>query len=171
MNIKLEMLDLLNSKDVFNFEVENRKHFEKNLPPRADDYFVLEKFNNIIRTIIDEQLRGECFMYVIKDEFDNVIGRINFVFVQNSNLKTADLGYRIGEAYTGKGIATKAVEMFLRLGAEVHNLDKITAGTASDNIASQKVLERNGFTFIGKKEKHMEVNGVYNDSFIYVKLL
>jgi len=168
--IELEALDLKNAQDVYDFEVENRAYFEKYLPSRGEDYYDFEKYNDIIQAIIAEQGRGECLMYVIRDKAGKTAGRVNFSSIQNDPVKTAELGYRIGLAHTGKGIATKAVQLALQL-AENHNLQKITAGTATENIASQKVLEKNGFSLIGKTENYMEQNGKSIDSFTYVKFL
>ena len=171
MNISLELLDLKNAQDIYDFEVENRAYFEENLPPRGENYYVLENYNNIIKELIDEQNRGECFMYVIRNEIGRVIGRINFVSVKNEKTKTAELGYRIGQTEIGKGIATRAVQMALNLGIERHQLDEVTAGTSTDNIASQKILEKNGFTYIGIDKNYMQLNGKQIDNVKYIKKL
>ena len=171
MNISLELLDLKNAQDIYDFEVENRAYFEENLPSRGEDYYVLENYNNIIEELIDEQNHGECFMYVIRNETGKVIGRINFVSVKNEKTKTAELGYRIGQTEIGKGIATRAVKMALNLGFERHQLDEVTAGTSTDNIASQKILEKNGFTCIGIDKNYMQLNGKQVDNVKYIKKL
>jgi len=171
MKISLELLDIKNSQDIYDFEVENRAYFERNLPSRGEDYYVLENFNNIIKELIDEQNRGECFMYVIRNETGKVLGRINLVSVKNERIKTAELGYRIGQTEVGKGVATKAVQMVLNLGIEKHQLEEVTAGTSKDNIASQKILEKNGFLCIGADENYMQLNGEKIDSLKYIKKL
>ena len=171
MEIILELLDLKNAKDIYDFEIINRIYFEKVLSSRGDDYYVPEKYDNIIRDIIEEQNRGECFMYVIRGKTGTVIGRINFTSVKTGKPKTAELGYRIGQADAGKGIATKAVQLALRFGKEEHGLEEVIAGTSAENIASQKVLEKNGFAFIGIAEKYMQINGKWVDSKKYVKYL
>jgi len=171
VSILLELLDFKNVQDIYDFEIENRTYFEKYLPSRGDDYYVPERYNIIISKIIDEQSRGECFMYVIRSEVGKVIGRINFTAIQNKKARSAELGYRIGQAEAEKGIATKAVKMALELGAKEHGLEEIIAGTSADNIASQKVLEKNGFLFVEKIESYMEFNGKSIDSFNYVKFL
>jgi len=169
MNIALEILDLNNAQDVYDFEVENRAYFEKNLASRGDAYYIYEEYSNIIKEILDEQSRKECYMYVISYEERKVVGRINFSSVIDDKIKSAELGYRIGQAYTGKGIATKAIQMALKLAAENHGLNKIIAGTSSDNIASQKALEKNGFIFAEKTKNYMKVNGKWIDNLSYIR--
>ena len=96
-----------------------------------------------------------------------MVGRINLFSVCDDGVKSAELGYRIGKNDTGKGIATEAVRMVLRVGSEKHNLEKIIAGASTGNIASQKVLVKNGFTISRKVENHIDLNGKRVDSFIY----
>ena len=171
INIQIELMNLNNMQDIYDFEVENREYFEKNLPPRGVEYYIPEKFNQIIQSLIDEQGRGECFMYVVRDSAHKMVGRVNFTSVVNGEAKSAELGYRIGECAVGKGITTEAVRLALKLGAGEHGFVKITAGTSSDNIASQKVLEKNGFSLVDKMENFMKINGEWVDSLNYVRLL
>ena len=59
----------------------------------------------------------------------------------------AMLSYCIFEkAYWSQGIATKAVAMFLKEVRAKYALHTIGAFTYSDNLASVRVLEKNGFT-------------------------
>jgi len=168
MNITLELLSLDNSLDIYRFEVENRAYFESELPSRGDDYYIPQNYNQIIQGIIDEQSRGECYMYAIRNEAGKVVGRVNLTSVQKGE---AELGYRIGKGHSGKGIAGKAVQMALYFAKSNHNLQKIIAGTSTENVPSQKVLEKNGFVFIDKVEKYMELNGKWIDNLNYSKIL
>lgn len=59
-----------------------------------------------------------------------------------------ELGYWIGRAYWGQGIATRAVAMFLDLLREQGIGGPLYAKTVRSNVASQKVLLSNGFTFV-----------------------
>jgi len=56
-----------------------------------------------------------------------------------------EVTYWIGKEYWGKGIATKALSLFLQ-GLKTR---PIYAGAAKDNTASIKVLEKNGFRIVG----------------------
>ena len=59
--------------------------------------------------------------------------------------KTAEIGYWIGEPYWGKGIATAAVKWLVEYGFETLHLIRIQTGVFEHNIASMRVLEKNGF--------------------------
>jgi RimJ/RimL family protein N-acetyltransferase len=57
-----------------------------------------------------------------------------------------ELSYWIGTEFWGKGIATHALSLFLR----VVTLRPLTARVAKDNFASIRVLEKNGFEHTGE---------------------
>jgi RimJ/RimL family protein N-acetyltransferase len=66
--------------------------------------------------------------------------------------KGAQLGYWLGEPFWNKGIATEAAEAVLRFGFEKLELNLIFATCHVENVASEKVLSKNGM-------KKQSVNG------------
>jgi len=61
--------------------------------------------------------------------------------------------------------------MAIKLGIDEHKFLAVTAGASVDNVASQRVLEKNGFLFVEKMERYLEVNGKWVDSLKYIKHL
>ena len=53
-------------------------------------------------------------MYAIRNERGEIVGRINLVTVQRGPVQSAEIGYRIGEQYSGRGYATQAVGLVVR---------------------------------------------------------
>lgn len=103
-------------------------------------------------------------------KINRIVGRINLI-VFGSDKKTAELGYKIGENYTNLGYANEAVKIVLEKAFNIYGLNRIIAGTATDNFASNKVLIKNGFIFskiiendlrISKKWVHTEVFEITN---------
>lgn len=64
-----------------------------------------------------------------------------------------EVGYWIGKEFWGKGIATKALEEFLN---QVKTRP-LVAHVAKHNVASWRVLEKCGFTFL-KEDKYYNVS-------------
>lgn len=155
--ISLELLSEENSIDVYAFEKENREYFERNLPPRPANYFDPEGFKEITRELLREQENHNIYMHIIRDVQGVMVGRINLSVLENDQ-KTAELGYRIGENVTNLGYASEAVKLVLDKAFHTYGLNKIIAGTATDNLASQRVLLKNGFTFIRIIENDLQVN-------------
>ena len=155
--ISLELLSEENSLDVYFFEKENRKYFERNLPPRPANYFDLEGFKEITRELLTEQTNRDVYMHLIRDLQGVMVGRINLSVLEN-NRKTAELGYRIGENVSNLGYASEAVKLVLEKAFTTYGLHKIIAGTATDNLASQRVLLKNGFIFSRVIENDLQIH-------------
>ncbi|MBN2899886.1 MAG: GNAT family N-acetyltransferase [Clostridia bacterium] len=169
MKINVEEMSLENLKDIFEFEVQNRVYFERTLPPRPEDYFDYASFQNLMIGFLEEQMRGECAMFVLRDLTGEMVGRINLTAMTYNGERKAELGYRIGEVHQGKGYASEAVSAVVDMGYQVYGLNKIEAGTSTENIGSQRVLEKNGFIRVATMESVMEINGSLVDGYCYEK--
>ena len=155
--ISLELLSEENSLDVYFFEKENREYFERNLPPRPANYFDLEGFKEITRELLREQENHDVYMHLIRDAQGVMVGRINLSVLEN-NRKTAELGYRIGENVSNLGYASEAVKLVLEKSFTTYGFNRIIAGTATGNLASQKVLLKNGFIFSRVIENDLQIH-------------
>ncbi|AZU62432.1 GNAT family N-acetyltransferase [Neobacillus mesonae] len=157
MDIVIEKLDSTDEKDLYKFEFENRTFFEEMVPTRGDDYYKPEFFNIRHESLLEEQAKGISNFYLIKDQNGSILGRINLVDIDES-YKIGHLGYRVGQQHTGKGVATKALKLLLETVIEL-GIKQVKAKTTTDNIASQKVLEKNGFERTETGDKEFEMNG------------
>lgn len=155
--ISLELLSEENSLDVYSFEKENQEYFERNLPPRPENYFDSEGFKEITREMLTEQTNLDVYMHLIRDAQGVMVGRINLSVLENDQ-KIAELGYRIGENYTNLGYASEAVRLVLDKAFNNYGLNRIIAGTATDNLASKRVLLKNGFTFSRIIENDLQIH-------------
>jgi RimJ/RimL family protein N-acetyltransferase len=63
--------------------------------------------------------------------------------------RTVELGYGVVSARRGRGYATRAVALVLDRARADPTIETLTAETATDNLASQQVLARNGFRQVG----------------------
>jgi [ribosomal protein S5]-alanine N-acetyltransferase len=143
MNIKLELLQKKDAEQLFQFETENRAFFETMVPSRGDNYYRYDQFLRIMEELLSEQADSKSFFYLIKDENSRIVGRMNLVDL-DLDKKAVEIGYRIGEPFLKKGVATNALRLILNE-AEKMDIRTIYAKTTLDNIGSQKVLENNGF--------------------------
>ncbi|MGY0035772.1 GNAT family N-acetyltransferase [Pedobacter sp. NJ-S-72] len=74
---------------------------------------------------------------------DEIVGSIAIFFIEND----AEITYWIDKKFWGHGIATTALQDFLK----IERIRPIYGRVAFDNYGSQKVLEKNGFVKIGKE--------------------
>ncbi|MFN8389824.1 MAG: GNAT family protein [Bdellovibrionota bacterium] len=95
------------------------------------------------------------------------IGGIGLLFGRDVFRRNAELGYWLGEPYWGRGIATQAVAAFVDYAFEVFDIGKLTAGVFDGNVASQRVLEKNGFVLEGRFRQHLIKNGELKDYLVF----
>ncbi|MFJ4190090.1 GNAT family N-acetyltransferase [Kitasatospora sp. NPDC089509] len=141
----LELLRPDHAGALLAFELANRAWFARSVPDRGDAYFA--EFADRHAALLAEQASGVSWFHVILDPAGVLIGRINLV---NRLDGDAELGYRVAESATGRGVATAAVAEVCQLAARDYGLDTLTAAARPDNPASLAVLARNGFTVTGE---------------------
>ena len=80
----------------------------------------------------------------------------------------AEIGYMLLNEYTNKGIATEAVKQVCTIAFKVLSLEQITANVFQPNIASIRVLLKNGFKYKGAIPNAVIKDGYVYDLLIYV---
>ncbi|MFF5976472.1 GNAT family N-acetyltransferase [Streptomyces sp. NPDC012769] len=128
------------------FERENRAYFAAFVPDRGDDYF--SDFDVRHRDLIAAQEAGEIHFHVLVGEDGEILGRVNLLDV-DTGAGTAELGYRLAQKATGRGLATEGVREVCRRAVEEYGLRRLTAFAALDNAPSRAVLARIGFGAVG----------------------
>ena len=81
--------------------------------------------------------------------------------------KNGELGYWLAESFWGKGITSNAIKQVVQFTFETYDINRIYARPFGTNIASQKVLEKNGFFLEARFEKTLIKNGEFLDELIY----
>ncbi len=103
---------------------------------------------------------------------EELVGAISIIPKEDIYRKSAEIGYWIGEPFWKKGIATMAVEEVLRVFTKNHpDIIRIFAEVFAENIASMKVLQKNGFVLESVRKNAVVKNGTVGDDTVWVKLL
>ncbi|MFE0644266.1 GNAT family N-acetyltransferase [Streptomyces sp. NPDC058877] len=142
----LERLRFDHAPALLAFERENRAFFAARVPDRGDAYF--EGFEDRHRELIEAQEAGEIHFHVLVGGGGEILGRVNLVDV-DAAAGSAELGFRLAEKATGRGLATWGVREVCRLAVERYGLARLTALVALGNGASSAVLARAGFGAVG----------------------
>jgi ribosomal-protein-alanine N-acetyltransferase len=112
-----------------------------------------------------EANEGINWAITLKDDVQ-LIGIIGHYRIKPEHHRS-NIGYMILPEHNGKGIVTEAIKAVVKYGFETMKLHSIEAVIDPENLASAKVLEKNGFV----KEAHLKENeffdGRYLDSVIY----
>jgi RimJ/RimL family protein N-acetyltransferase len=148
--------------------------------PKVNNIFLREVEENDLITFIDHQMDPDA-MYMaaftaknssdktsILEKWNQILNDDSIIpktIVVNENIAghiarfelfgKPEVTYWIGKEYWDKGIATKALELFLG------DLEKrpLYARAAKDNLASIRVLEKCGFTIIGYEKAFANARG------------
>lgn len=116
---------------------------------------------------------GENIVFAITLKHNHeLIGAIN-IRIREAN-EMAEIGYWIGKPYWNNGYGTEALGAILKFGFEVLELNRIYASHIEKNLASGKVMAKNGMKYEGclrcqiKKDGHFEnliMYGLLRDEF------
>jgi ribosomal-protein-alanine N-acetyltransferase len=126
---------------VFAFELANRTYFAQFITDRGDDFF--ERYAVHHRELLTEQDTGTCIFHVLVDCDGAITGRFNLYDLSDGS---ARVGYRVAQQVAGRGVATSALRELSRVAMAQYGLRLLTAETRSTHHASQRVLEKAGFS-------------------------
>jgi RimJ/RimL family protein N-acetyltransferase len=125
-----------------------------------------EWFNDIQKQQGKENIRFGIFL-----PDGTVIGDIALQDIDWKS-RSCSLGYGLTKLeYRNKGYTTDAVKTILRHGFCYHGFERISASTQEQNIGSQRVLEKCGFTLEGRERKANYLAGKRHDRLIYGLLI
>jgi ribosomal-protein-alanine N-acetyltransferase len=144
----------------------NREFLAPWEPIRPDDYFTVDGQRRAIEDVLRQYEQGIGLPHVILENGD-IVGRVTLSNIVRGPFQSCSLGYWVTADRNGRGLATAAVhgiihEAFLDL-----RLHRIEAGTLLHNIASQRVLERNGFVRFGVAPRYLNIAGRWQDHAMY----
>ncbi len=132
-------------------------------PQRDDEFFTAEGQR---RRLAKEQ--KNAYRFGIFDDAGALAGIINLNDVVRGPLQMAHVGYWVDESHNGQGLATQAVADVVAFAFGEAGLHRLEAGTLPDNIASQRVLEKNGFTKFGYATKLLLLDdGTWHDHVLF----
>jgi ribosomal-protein-alanine N-acetyltransferase len=141
----IERLRLDHIAAVLEFEKENRAYFAAAVSDRGDGYFA--EFQQRFHGLLAEQEAGVCHFHVVVGDHGEVLGRVNLVDVADGE---AELGFRLAEKATGRGLATTSVRQVCTTAARDYGLRRLRASAAVANAGSRAVLTRVGFIPTGE---------------------
>jgi ribosomal-protein-alanine N-acetyltransferase len=135
-------------------------------PQREDSFFTEDHQRQQLVQAVEHCRSGRALPCVILAD-TRVVGRITINDIVRGAFDSAHLGYWVAQEMNGHGIATAAVAAAVRLCFEDLGLHRVQAATLTHNTASQRVLSRNGFTFIGTAPQYLRIAGSWQDHHLY----
>jgi RimJ/RimL family protein N-acetyltransferase len=90
--------------------------------------------------------------------------------VASRNDRSADMGYCLRRDAWGQGYATEAAAAVLAFGFEVLNSHRVFATCDTENLASERVLEKLGMRREAHLREDTRIRGRWRDSYLYAVL-
>lgn len=113
---------------------------------------------------------GETRFRVIIEKDGESIGTIG-MYLYSKEHKRAEMGYDLLKEHWGKGYITEAVGAMVSYGFNELGLERIEATVDSENVASARVLEKNGFQHEGTLRKRFYHDGKWHDEMVFGLLI
>ncbi len=144
-------------------ELANNPKIGKNLRDGFPYPYTVEDAKNFLK-------KYEGFEFFFAIEYGGIhVGNISLVPQDNVHIKTAEIGYFLGEPYWNKGIMTSAVKLITNYGFK-SGFARIHTGVYEFNPASQKVLQKCGYTLEGIFRKNVLKEGKLWDEYRFASI-
>ena len=98
------------------------------------------------------------------------VGGIGFTVQSDVGRRSAEIGYWLGEAFWGRGIATEALIAVTDYAFSHYDVCRLYAHVFDWNGASARVLEKAGYVFEGRMRKSVTKDGQTIDQLMYAMI-
>lgn len=112
--------------------------------------------------------RGEKFQWIVQADGD-ASGWITLV-VSNWEHGLAEVGYALTSIHQGRGVMTEALRRLIEDLFSTTTIERVEARCAVENVASQRVLEKNAFRREGLLLGYFKLRGRRVDNYLYARL-
>lgn len=109
--------------------------------------------------------------FAIRHYEEGLIGGIGQHFKYRMDSHKEEIGYWLTPEFWGKGIMTEVVSKFVEAIVLNRGLKRIEAPVFQHNLASARVLEKNGFEREGIMKKCYCKNDIYYNGILYAKII
>jgi [ribosomal protein S5]-alanine N-acetyltransferase len=147
------------ARELLLLRIANRAFLEPFDPARPDEFFTLEVQSETARNA-----DGSRFAILAGDAIAGMVSLSNISF---GAFKNANVGYWVDQDCNGRGLASHALAEVAEHAFGPLGLHRLEAGTLVDNLASQRVLEKNGFERIGLARNYLHINGAWRDHILF----
>jgi len=138
--------------------IENREFLARVEPARDERFFTIAGQR--------ERIEGDALSFAILAG-NRIAGTVTLSNIVRGPFQSATLGYWVAERLGGRGLATQAVQEVVAIAFEELRLHRLQAATLIDNVASQRVLEKNGFEPIGLARRYLRIAGDWRDHLLF----
>lgn len=167
-HVYLRPLELKDAETLLNLKLRNRDFYQSFEPIRDDSHFTLQGTEKAINDGNQASLDDQSYIYgIFLTETDELVGRIALTGIARGAFQNAYMGYYIDQEHNGKGYATAAVILCVKLAFHELGLHRVEAGVMPRNLRSMRVLAKAGFRNEGLAQSYIKINGKWEDHKIF----
>ena len=119
----------------------------RRIPSGASDSLETTR-RKVARFAEHQATHGFSLRAVVEKASGRVIGNCGLLLVEWRG-PDVEVAYRLARSVWGQGYATEAARACVRFGLDVLGLDRVIALTDPDHLASRRVMEKIGLTYLG----------------------
>ena len=139
---------------------------------RPDSELTLPSYFSMVRQYAREAraLRSISLgLWSLEHSKPRFIGQITLGGIVFGAMRGAHIGYWIDQKYAGRGLTTRAVTAITEYGFSELDLHRIEINLRPENLASEKVAQKAGYSFEGVRLRYLHINGEWRDHLTYIK--
>lgn len=166
----LRLITLDDADELVQVLTANREFLRPWEPARGDSYFTPAGQARVIAGCLTEQSEGRRLMLAMIGRRHEIIGQVTLSAIVRGAFQSGSIGYWVSHGFNGTGVATQAVAEATGIAFESLVLHRLQAETLPQNVASQRVLEKNGFERYGAAPAYLSIDGAWQDHLLYQRL-
>ncbi|MDX6293207.1 MAG: [ribosomal protein S5]-alanine N-acetyltransferase [Kribbellaceae bacterium] len=168
--ILLRLATLEDAEALAEAQVRSRDHLRPWDPRRTDAWFTAAGQATRLLAQLERHKNGQVVPWVLV-EGDRIIGAATLTDIVPGPFRSASLGYWVDGGAVGRGLATAAVRAVADIADTELRLHRIEASTLTNNLASQRVLAKCGFSQIGTAPAYLHIDGAWRDCHLFQRIL
>lgn len=149
----------------------SREHLSPWEPSWNPDHLLRRNYKYRLSVLKKQVANGEGFFFhVFRMPGEHLIGAVNVMRIQRSVAQSAQLGYWLGEGFSGQGHGRASVERVCEFCFRDLGLHRLEAAVRPDNERSISLLTGIGFRAEGTARGYLKIDGQWRDHIIYARL-
>ncbi len=170
----LRFLNQTYAKQVLTFLEENKENYARYEAEKKPMYYTRIYQEYVLQNEYEASMKKSYLRYYIfeKDsEEERVIGTVSVGQLRGYPYCNGVLGYKMAADKQNQGYGTEAVKAVCEVACSYLGLHRLEAYTMMDNVSSMRLLEKCGFIQEGRCIKNLKVDGLWQDHYLYGKIL
>jgi len=165
--VYVRLLEMTDAEELLGLRRRNADFLLPWEPRRAEPDSTLEVQEAQLRYMVESAALDRSYHFGIFMLDDKMVGTITLSNVSRGSWQNATIGYFVDEAHNGKGLASEAIRLVVRLAFSEIGLHRVQAGVMPRNPASMRALEKAGFRREGVSPHYLQIAGVWEDHVMF----